>query len=114
MRGGGGGGVCVDFGFVLHTGLDDPTTAESERSLQKQQGRMEPSDFGIIRQLEIYKCFSDQIEYIDMIKLQMVVVIVLVYRASDAYSHLLQITKQGYTRGQSLWRRAILYTLSVN
>lgn len=41
-------GVCVDFGFVLHTGLDDPTTAESERSLQKQeQGRKEPSDFGI-------------------------------------------------------------------
>lgn len=31
-----GGGVCVDFGFVLHTGLDDPTTAESERSLQRK------------------------------------------------------------------------------
>lgn len=44
------GGVCVDFGFVLHTGLDDPTTAESERSLQKQErGRMEPSEFGINR-----------------------------------------------------------------
>lgn len=43
-----------------------------------------------------------QIEYIAMIKLQMVVVIVLVYRASGAYSHLLQITQQGYTRGQSL------------
>lgn len=51
--------MCVDFGFVLHTGLDDPTTAESERSLQKEQGTMEPSDFGIIRQLEIYKCLSD-------------------------------------------------------
>lgn len=52
-----GGGVCVDFGFVLHTGLDDPTTAESERSLQKQeQGTMEPSEFGINRQLEPYKC----------------------------------------------------------
>lgn len=29
--------MCVDIGFVLHTGLDDPTTAESERSLQKQE-----------------------------------------------------------------------------
>lgn len=25
------------FLFVLHTGLEDPTTAESERSLQKQK-----------------------------------------------------------------------------
>lgn len=50
-----GGEVCVDFGFVLHTGLDDPTTAESERSLQKQQhGRKEPSDFGINSQLGVY------------------------------------------------------------
>lgn len=32
-----GGGVCVDFGFVLHTGLEDPTTAESERSLKKKK-----------------------------------------------------------------------------
>lgn len=34
-----GGGVCVDFRFVLHTGLEDPTTAESERSLQNQEQR---------------------------------------------------------------------------
>lgn len=32
-----GGGVCVDLGFVLHTGLEDPTTAESERSLKKKK-----------------------------------------------------------------------------
>lgn len=38
MRGG-GGGESVDFGFVLHTGLEDPTTAVSERSLQKQEDR---------------------------------------------------------------------------
>ena len=30
------GGESVDFGFVLHTGLEDPTTAVSERSLQQQ------------------------------------------------------------------------------
>lgn len=61
------GGVCVDFGFVLHTGLDDPTTAESERSLQKQeQGRKEPSDFGIKSELDIYKCLFDQIENMNM------------------------------------------------
>lgn len=62
-----GGGVCVDFGFVLHTGLDDPTTAESERSLQKQQqGRKEPSDFVIKSELDIYKCLFDQIENMKM------------------------------------------------
>lgn len=61
---GGGGGVCVDFGFVLHTGLDDPTTAESERSLQKQeQGTMGPSEFGINRQPEPYKCLLESTEY---------------------------------------------------
>lgn len=38
---GGGGGVSVDFGFVLHTGLEDPTTAVSERSLRKQQEQKE-------------------------------------------------------------------------
>lgn len=43
-----GGGECVDLGFVLHTGLEDPTTAVSERSLQKQaQGRKKPSDVDI-------------------------------------------------------------------
>lgn len=63
-----GGGVCVDFGFVLHTGLDDPTTAESERSLQKQeQGRKKPSNFGINSQLDIYKCLFEQIENINTI-----------------------------------------------
>lgn len=60
--------MCVDFGFVLHTGLDDPTTAESERSLEKQeQGRMEPSEFGTDRQLEPYKCLLDHDEYINRI-----------------------------------------------
>lgn len=29
-------GESVELGFVLHTGLEDPTTAVSERSLQKQ------------------------------------------------------------------------------
>lgn len=46
--GGGGGGESVDFGFVLHTGLEDPTTAVSERSLQKwTQDRKKSSDADI-------------------------------------------------------------------
>lgn len=48
VRGGGGGGESVGFGFVLHTGLEDPTTAVSERSLQKRtRDRKKPSDIGI-------------------------------------------------------------------
>lgn len=49
-----GGVVCVDIGFVLHTGLDDPTTAESERSLRKQEhGGKKTSNFGRNSQRDI-------------------------------------------------------------
>lgn len=110
----GGGGVCADFGFVLHTGLDDPTTAESERSLQKQeQGRMEPSEFCMDRQLEPYKYLLDNNEYIKWDnQLQMIVVTPLVYRTSDAESHLLDITRQSQTGGQSLLRYHLCTLLS--
>lgn len=56
-----GGGECVDFGFVLHTGLEDPTTAVSERSLQKQtEDSKKTSVVDITRQL-ICDSLQDQL-----------------------------------------------------
>lgn len=56
-----GGGDSVVFGFVLHTGLEDPTTAVSERSLQKQtQDRKKPSVTNITP-LPTYDQLQDQV-----------------------------------------------------